>query len=79
MRKTTVLLTIFVAFLLIGCHGENSPTSPPMGGTALTGQIVPTADLAGASPAGISVTCSGQVTVTDGARRFTFASVSATR
>jgi hypothetical protein len=49
-----------------------------MGALALTGQIVPTADLAGASPAGISVTCSGQVSVTDAAGRFAFASVSAT-
>ena len=77
MRRTNVLLIVVLVSLLAGCHGENSPTSPPMGAVALTGQIVPTADLAGASPAGISVTCSGQVTVTDAAGRFAFASVSA--
>jgi uncharacterized protein DUF5666 len=46
-------------------------------GTALTGQVITMGDLAGASPAGISVTCSGQVSVTDAAGRFAFASVSA--
>jgi hypothetical protein len=79
MRKTTVfLVSVFVIIsLLSGCHGENSITGPPMGGNALTGQIVPMADLAGSSPAGITVTCSGQVTVTDAAGRFAFASLSA--
>ena len=48
-----------------------------MGGTALTGQIVPMADLAGVSPAGITVMCSGQVSVTDTAGRFAFVSLSA--
>ena len=72
------MLAVAVVLLLSACHGENSTTAPPMGGVGLTGQIVPTADLAGASPAGISVTCSGQVTVTDAAGRFAFMSVSTT-
>ncbi|HEY8130713.1 MAG TPA: DUF5666 domain-containing protein [Thermoanaerobaculia bacterium] len=80
MRKTTVFLAavVVIASLLSGCHGENSVTGPPMGGAALTGQIVPMADLAGSSPAGITVTCSGQVSVTDAQGRFAFASLSAT-
>jgi hypothetical protein len=38
----------------------------------LTGQVVPVGDLAGSSPAGITVTCSGQVGTTDAAGRFAF-------
>ena len=77
MKKTVFsLVALLAASLLFGCHGE-SITAPPMGGTALTGQVVTMGDLAGASPAGISVTCSGQVSVTDAAGRFAFASVSA--
>ena len=77
MRKTVFpLFALLAASLLFGCHGE-SITAPPMGGTALSGQVVTMGDLAGASPAGISVTCSGQVSVTDAAGRFAFASVSA--
>src|SRR5438105_5798884 len=56
---------------LAGCHGE-SVTGPPAGSHSLTGQVVPVGDLAGSSPAGISVTCSGQVGTTDGAGRFGF-------
>src|SRR6202030_4035120 len=62
--------------LVFGCHGE-SVTGPPMGPTALTGQVLTTGALAGTSPAGISVTCSGQVSVTDASGRFAFASISA--
>jgi hypothetical protein len=82
MQEVTMKRTVFSLFALLaaslvfGCHGE-SVTGPPMGPAALTGQIVPTGDLAGASPAGISVTCSGQVSVTDAAGRFAFASISA--
>ena len=77
MKKTVFsLVALLAASLLFGCHGE-SITAPPMGGTALTGQIVTMGDLAGASPAGISVTCSGQVSVTDAAGRFAFTSISA--
>jgi len=78
MRKTSAFLAaVFVGIsFLSGCHGE-SVTGPPMGGTALTGQIVPMADLAGVSPAGITVMCSGQVSVTDTAGRFAFVSLSA--
>lgn len=77
MKRTVFsLFALLAASLLFGCHGE-SVAGPPMGPAALTGQVVPTGDLAGASPAGISVTCSGQVSVTDGAGRFAFASISA--
>lgn len=78
MRRTSgFLIALVVTSLLLGCHGENSLTGPPMGENVLTGQIVPTADLAGASPAGITVACSGQVAVTDTAGRFAFANLSA--
>lgn len=77
MKKTVLsLFALLVAALLFGCHGE-SVTGPPIGADALTGQVVTTGDLAGVSPAGISVTCSGQVSVTDAAGRFAFASISA--
>jgi len=72
MKKLSLAL---FAVLIFGCHGE-SITAPPMGSTALTGQVVTTGNLAGASAAGISVTCSGQVSVTDANGNFAFASVS---
>jgi uncharacterized protein DUF5666 len=76
MKKTVFsLCALLAASLLFGCHGE-SITGPPMGDAALSGQVVTTGDLAGASAAGISVTCSGQVSVTDAAGRFAFASIS---
>jgi hypothetical protein len=76
MKKTVFsLCALLAASLLLGCHGE-SVTGPPMGPTALTGQVFPIGNLAGASPAGISVTCSGQVSMTDAAGRFAFVSVS---
>ena len=56
---------------MAGCHGE-SVTGPPAGSHSLTGQVVPVGDLAGSSPAGITVTCSGQVGTTDAAGRFAF-------
>src|SRR5438105_5118058 len=77
MKKTVFpLFALLAVSLLFSCHGE-SLTGPPMGPTALAGQVLTTGDLAGASPAGISVTCSGQVSVTDAQGRFAFASVSA--
>jgi hypothetical protein len=77
MRKASLLLfAAFASALLFGCHGE-SITAPPMGSTALTGQVLMTGNLAGSSPAGISVTCSGQVSVTDANGNFGFASISA--
>ena len=76
MRKTSLFIfAVLAAALMFGCHGE-SITGPPMGPTALTGQVVPTGNLAGSSPAGISVTCSGQVSVTDANGNFAFASIS---
>ena len=75
-RAALSLFALLAASLLVGCHGE-SVTGPPMGPAALTGQVFTTGDLAGASPAGISVTCSGQVSVTDATGRFAFASISA--
>jgi hypothetical protein len=70
---------------------ENSPTEPETAERALSGQVVPVGDLAGASPAGISVMALGQVafkgiaghstlgdkgTVTDAAGRFAFTGLS---
>ena len=76
MKKTVFsLCALLAASLLFSCHGD-SITGPPMGANALTGQVVTMGDLAGASPAGISVTCSGQVSVTDASGRFAFASIS---
>ena len=68
-------MSFFFAVLLAACHGE-SVTGPPMGSTALTGQVVTMGDLGGSSPAGISVTCSGQISVTDAQGRFAFNSLS---
>lgn len=66
-------------------------TGPATGERALSGQVMPVGDLAGASPAGISVTAVGQVafkgiagrsalvdrgTVTDAAGRFAFTGLS---
>src|SRR5579872_1613727 len=76
MRKASLsLFAVFAAFLMFGCHGE-SITGPPMGATALTGQVVVTGNLAGSSAAGITVTCSGQISVTDANGNFAFASIS---
>lgn len=76
MRKASLsLFAVFAASLMFGCHGE-SVTGPPMGATALTGQVVVTGNLTGSSPAGIAVTCSGQVSVTDANGNFAFASIS---
>ncbi|MGZ8853387.1 MAG: DUF5666 domain-containing protein [Thermoanaerobaculia bacterium] len=74
MRKTLLFLAVTLILLpvLAGCNGENSLTGPAMGERSLSGQVVPVGDLAGASPAGISVTAPGQVAVTDGAGRFAF-------
>ncbi|HEY6843605.1 MAG TPA: DUF5666 domain-containing protein [Thermoanaerobaculia bacterium] len=76
MRRISLsLFAVFVAALMFGCHGE-SITGPPMGPTALSGQVMMTGNLAGSSPAGIAVTCSGQVSVTDANGNFAFASIS---
>jgi hypothetical protein len=76
MRKTSLsLFAVVAAALMFGCHGE-SITAPPLGPAAVTGQVMMTGNLAGASPAGISVTCSGQVSVTDANGNFAFASIS---
>ena len=77
MRKASLLLfAVFAGAVMFGCHGE-SITGPPMGATALTGQVLTTGNLAGSSPAGITVTCSGQVSVTDANGNFAFTSISA--
>ena len=74
MKRTSILVAVALAltFLLSGCHGESSLTAPSTGSHVLTGQVVPVGDLAGSSPAGITVTCSGQVGTTDAAGRFAF-------
>ena len=73
MKRTSILVAVAVALtlLLAGCHGE-SVTGPSTGTRVLTGQVVPVGDLSGSSPAGITVTCSGQVGVTDATGRFAF-------
>lgn len=79
MKRTSIFIvvTVVLTSLLSGCRHENSVTGPPMGTGVLSGQVVPVGDLAGASPAGINVTCSGQVAVTDAAGRFAFTGLSA--
>ncbi len=79
MKRTSIFMAVAVVLtsLLSGCRHENSVTGPPMGTGVLSGEVVPVGDLAGASPAGINVTCSGQVAVTDGAGRFAFTGLSA--
>jgi Domain of unknown function (DUF5666) len=62
------LAALILTPLLGGC-GENSVTGPSTGERALSGQVMPVGDLAGASPAGISVTAVGQLAVTGTAGR----------
>ena len=61
------LAALILTPLLVGC-GENSVTGPSTE-RALSGQVMPVGDLAGASPAGISVTAVGQLAVTGTAGR----------
>ncbi len=90
MKRTLLVLVPAATLILVpflgGCGGgENSLTGPTTGERALSGQVMPVGDLAGASPAGIGVTAVGQlavagpagrsalvdkVTVTDAAGRF---------
>jgi Domain of unknown function (DUF5666) len=73
VTRTSILVAVALVLtsLLSGCHGE-SITNPSTGNHVLTGQVVPVGDLAGSSPAGINVSCNGQVGVTDAAGQFTF-------
>jgi co-chaperonin GroES (HSP10) len=91
MKRTLLSLAPVVTLILLpllgGCgSGENSVTGPDR---ALNGQVVPVGDLAGASPAGISVTALGQmaaragrsvladrVAITDATGRFAFMGLS---
>jgi len=80
VRRTWSLVAVAVVLtsLLSGCSGgENSLTGPPMGERALTGQVVPVGNLAGSSPAGITVMSTGQMAVTDDAGRFAFMGLAA--
>ena len=81
MRRKSICITVaaVVALSLAGCHREDSLTGPSLGTGVLSGQVVPVGDLSGASPAGISVTCSGQVALTDGSGMFSFTGLSASR
>jgi uncharacterized lipoprotein NlpE involved in copper resistance len=64
------IATLILIPLLAGCRDrENSLTGPATGERALSGQVMPVGDLAGTSPAGISVTALGQVAVTGTAGR----------
>jgi len=59
--------------LLAGCQGnENSVTGTSSGTRFLSGEVQMVGNLAGASPAGVSVMAQGQVATTDGAGRFAF-------
>ncbi len=74
MKRTPLSLVSLALLILVpllaGCSGgENSITGPSTGGSALSGQVMPIGDLAGASPAGISVTALGQAAVTAAAGR----------
>ena len=61
--------------LLAGCQGnENSVTGTSSGTRFLSGEVQMVGNLAGASPAGVSVMAQGQVATTDGAGRFAFMS-----
>jgi hypothetical protein len=71
-------LTLVVLGVIAGCKGnENSVTGLPAGSRSLSGEVLTVGDLAGASPAGINVSSSGQVAVTDAAGRFMFTSLAA--
>ena len=65
-------VTVVLAALFSGCNGENSITGVSMNTRVLSGEVVPVGNLAGASPAGISVASGGQIAVTDSAGRFAF-------
>jgi uncharacterized protein DUF5666 len=96
MKRTPLSIVPIASLILVpllgGCgHSENSLTGPTTGERALSGQVMPVGDLAGASPAGITVTALGQtavtgmagrsalvdkVAVTDAAGRFAFTGLS---
>ena len=78
MKTKTVLISVVVlaaAALLSGCHGENSITGTSTGTRILSGEVQMVGNLAGQSPAGVSVTAPGQVATTDSAGRFAFMGV----
>ena len=79
MRRSLVLIvvTTVLSGLVLGCRRENSPTAPSFGGRALSGQIVPVGDLAGAPASGITVSSNGQIATTDNSGRFAFTSLPA--
>lgn len=75
MRRVSIVVAVALSLVSFaaGCQrGENSVTGPSSSTRVLAGEVVPVGDLAGASPAGISVTSSGQVAVTDAVGRFAF-------
>lgn len=79
-RFVSIAMAVMVLSLLWGCKGgENSLTGmPPTSGSRfLAGQVVTVGDLAGSSPAGINVSASGQVAVTDVTGQFAFATLAA--
>ncbi len=75
MRKPSFALVLAATSILVpflgGCGGgESNPvTGPASGQRSLSGQVVPVGDLAGASPAGVTVTAQGQLAVTGPAGR----------
>src|SRR3982751_4851247 len=63
--------------LFAGCQGnENSRTGTSSGTRFLSGEVQMVGNLAGVSPAGLSVMAQGQVATTDSAGRFAFMSLS---
>lgn len=75
--RTKVVLAVVLSVAVSACKkSENSVTGPPAATRVLSGQVLTVGDLAGASPAGINITSSGQVAVTDAAGRFGFMSLS---
>ena len=78
MRRLSQLSLAVLVLLSLGCQGrgETSVTGPPALTRTLSGQVVPVDDLAGSSPANITVSAQGQIATTDAAGNFVFMSLS---
>jgi hypothetical protein len=75
-ERVSVVVCLAV-LLLAACQGnENSVTGTPSGTRFLSGEVQMVGNLAGTSPAGVSVMAQGQVATTDSAGRFAFMSLS---
>jgi hypothetical protein len=78
MRRLSQLSLVVLVSLSLGCRGgsETAVTGPPATTRTLAGQIVPVGDLAGSSPASITVSAQGQIATTDASGNFAFMSLS---